>query len=369
MKITLLIDALNSGGAQRQMCMLAVLLKEHGHDIEVLTYYDLNFFRDIIDQYNIKRSCVFSKNKLSRIFKVRKAIRKRKPDIVIAYLEMPSLLAELAGLPFRKWKLIVSERNTDSQSCLRTKIKFFFHRFADRIVPNSNSQQKFIENNAPRLANKTKTIINCVDADHFAPTQSNKSSGPLKILIVGSFRPQKNPFKLLEALKILKENKPNFDFVVKWYGNKNLNICDSVDHYYSDIIDYVNNNSLQDVFKPYEPVGNLAPVYQNSDVFCLPSLHEGCPNVIGEAMACGMPVLASNVCDNAILVEEGVNGFLFDPNNPNDIASVIYKFSDLNEKDMQKMGINSRDKALSLLSKESFINNYTNLCKEILNNA
>ena len=52
-----------------------------------------------------------------------------------------------------------------------------------------------------------------------------------------------------------------------------------------------------------------------------PSLYEGLPNVVCEALAAGMPVLVSNVCDHPLLVADGERGFLFDPADPGSIRA------------------------------------------------
>jgi glycosyltransferase involved in cell wall biosynthesis len=55
----------------------------------------------------------------------------------------------------------------------------------------------------------------------------------------------------------------------------------------------------------------MAVVYAAADVVVLPSLWEGFPNVVLEAMAAGKPVIASDIADNRRIVKDGVNGFLF----------------------------------------------------------
>jgi glycosyltransferase involved in cell wall biosynthesis len=60
-----------------------------------------------------------------------------------------------------------------------------------------------------------------------------------------------------------------------------------------------------------------------SDVLCLPSLNEGLPNVALEAMACGLPVVASRVGGVPEIVHEGVNGFLVAPSDPNALAEAL----------------------------------------------
>jgi glycosyltransferase involved in cell wall biosynthesis len=62
---------------------------------------------------------------------------------------------------------------------------------------------------------------------------------------------------------------------------------------------------------------------QRHDALIHPSLYEGLPNAVCEALAAGLPVLISNVCDHPLLVVEGERGFLFDPSDPLSIAMSI----------------------------------------------
>ncbi len=67
MKLTCLIDSLGSGGAQRQMAMLAVCLKERGLDVSILTYHPADFFLPLIREAGIAYQCVHSNSPLQRV--------------------------------------------------------------------------------------------------------------------------------------------------------------------------------------------------------------------------------------------------------------------------------------------------------------
>ena len=84
--------------------------------------------------------------------------------------------------------------------------------------------------------------------------------------------------------------------------------------------------------------------YQISSALILPSIYEGFPNVVCEALACGLPVLISDVCDNHLFVDRN-NGYLFDPNDPTDIANKIISFIKLESNKKNEMSINSRKKS------------------------
>jgi len=371
MKILCLIDSLNSGGAQRQLCMLAVLLKERSYDVEVLTYYDYDFYRYFLDKANIPHTTVAASNKLGRIVAVRKAIRHQKPDVVIAYMGTPSLFAELAGLPKRDFALIVSERSSNFRENFATKRRFFFHRLSDAVVCNSFTQTKFIAKTAPWLVKRTTTIINCVDICKFKPAdvQTPADNEPISILVIGNFRPEKNPLALVEAVRIVNQNLPQ-KVTVDWYGNnwfKNGSPTKDSELYLK-IHKFIKDNKLDDVFRLHNYVSDITPLYQSATAFCLPSLYEGCSNVIGEAMACGKPILASNVSDNPRLVKDGENGFLFNPANPQDIANAILRFSKQSPAQWKHMGQISRQRAEKMLSPDVFVNKYIELIEQVTAN-
>jgi glycosyltransferase involved in cell wall biosynthesis len=87
------------------------------------------------------------------------------------------------------------------------------------------------------------------------------------------------------------------------------------------------------------------------DALILPSLWEGLPNVVCEALAAGLPVLASDVSDNARLVQHGVTGFIFDPKQPDAIANAISQFAVLDQDTRARFGRAARafaEKELSL---------------------
>ena len=71
------------------------------------------------------------------------------------------------------------------------------------------------------------------------------------------------------------------------------------------------------------PIAEMAPVYQEADIFVLTSECEGAPNVLLEAMACGLPVVADNVGGVPELVRHGRDGFLVEPNNDESLVAAL----------------------------------------------
>jgi len=74
-------------------------------------------------------------------------------------------------------------------------------------------------------------------------------------------------------------------------------------------------------------VQDPAPLYRKADVFVLTSDHEGTPNVILEAMACGLPVVATAVGGVPDLVQDGVTGFLCAPRDTAGIVAALARLA------------------------------------------
>ena len=129
--------------------------------------------------------------------------------------------------------------------------------------------------------------------------------------------------------------------------------------------DLVDKLDLSDYIELCDQVENPLYVYHNSDIFCLPSLYEGYPNVICEAMACGLPIVCSNVCDNPLIVENGVGGFLFNPISEENIANALELMINLSKEDKLNMSRHNRRCVVERNSSVVFLDKYLALMKKL----
>lgn len=371
-RVTLIIDDLGSGGAQRQLVMLAPGLKDRGHHVEVLVYQRGDFFTSELVEAGVPVTLVPFRNKLHIIYSVRKAIMESSPDVVITFLQGPSILAELARLPRRKFSLITSERVLDTTGrSMRRSVRYRLHRLADAVVSNSHSQRQHMIEAFPRLEDRTHVIVNGVDLERFAPAKPllTSRSAELRMLVLARFAQQKNPFGLLDAVEIIRREHPQLDVVVDWYGDYktpgNPPITRQRD-FPIGLEETIAQYSLQDKFRLHRAVKNVEQLYHAADVVCLPSFSEGTANVICEAMACGIPLLVSRVSDNIKLVVEEQNGLLFDPLSPRDIADTIVRFAAKPYDIRQRMGLTGRKMAETTLSPDVLVDSYISLMEKVV---
>ena len=293
-------------------------------------------------------------NKYKRYFAIKRYIKEFRPDTVVSYSPSTSMITCLMKFLENKFKLIVSERNTTQKNTWREKIRFFLYKWADVIVPNSNAQGRFIKENFANLSGKVKVITNFVDTDKFSSSGEEISiHDTTNIVCVGRLVPQKNIIRFIESVSRIVNDGHKIH--IDWFGQN------WGDNYSKEVKQKIEGNNLCSIFEFHQASSCIEKEYQKGDVFCLPSLYEGFPNVLCEAMSCGKPVLCSRVCDNPTIVSEGENGLMFNPLDVNNMAEVIEKYINLSEEKKKDMAITSRKIAVDMFSKKSFINKYISI--------
>lgn len=353
MKILLITESLGSGGAERQLTGLAVLLKSRGYNVKVITYLDWQFYEPFLRQhkvdYELRPELL---NRVKRVFYLVKILRHESPDVVISYLPSVNISMCLARI-FYPCDLIVSERSHTMNFDWKIKIRYNVYRIAKWIVPNSVSEADNIREHFSFLRKKIKPIPNFVDVEHFCPLLDKKVNDIPIILCVGRLIPSKNVLRLIEAAKILVENKMKFKII--WIGNQ-YDI-----QYLAEVKNKITQYDLNDVFLLKDQTDDILNEYQRADYFCLPTLYEGYPNVICEAMSCGLPVICSNICENPKIVKDGINGFLFNPFCIEDIVKSIIKMLSLDPFLLDEIRKNNRNSIIKNNSSNCFVENYINL--------
>lgn len=347
-RVTLVIDDLGPGGAQRQLAQLAAGLRRRGHEVVVLTYRRGDFFAGALAEAGVPMVRAPSRNRLHLAFAMRAAIRRSAPDAVLAFLPGPSALAELAGLPRRRFAVAASELVLDTSGWSpRRALRYALHRLADAVVSNSHAQRERMLELAPVLAGRASVIVNGTDTERFAPGDPPDGSAPgrLRLLVPARIRPQKNPLGLLQALDLLRREQPELDITVDWYGEATTG--ESVRNarraaWRRALEEEIARRELGDRFRLREPVEDVVPLYHAADALCLPSFAEGVANAICEAMACGLPVLASRVSDTPRLVDDGRTGFLFDPRSSAEMAEAIARLAAMPPAERRAMGLAGR---------------------------
>ena len=158
---------------------------------------------------------------------------------------------------------------------------------------------------------------------------------PQYFLYVGRFAPEKNLLFLLEAYRRYRQMHPaGWGLVLVGDGPQR----DQLRH-------AATAHGLTGVVWPgYKQFDQLPPYYSLAGCFVLPSILEPWGLVMNEAMACGLPVIASRRCGSAAdLVQEGRNGFTFEPTDSGQLAELMGRVGALSDAQLAAMGLASRE--------------------------
>lgn len=333
MKVCLIINSLEAGGAERVLSLLANHWSRH-HDVHVITFrapgvepfYPLSPTIALHQLGREKRLRFWQKawRVLPSAFKLRQTVRFIRPDCIISFVDLMNVFSLLAlrGLGIRH---IVSERIDPTEHKINLLLKIFrriIYPWAYKIVIQGSYIAPYFQNYG-----SISVIPNPIVAP---PLQFKQAEKNLKIITIGRLVPQKNHACLIQAFAAIADNYP--DWTVDIFGEG---------------ADY---ESLRRLIKQLHMTnrihlrGKTSDVYaelNRSSIFVFPSLYEGFPNALAEAMAVGLPVVASDIPGNQELIQNGVNGVLF---KKRDISDLALKLSDLIDNESLRLTLGKKAK-------------------------
>jgi glycosyltransferase involved in cell wall biosynthesis len=206
------------------------------------------------------------------------------------------------------------------------------------------------------------TIYNCLDLDVFRPSPIAQASNAVRFIVAASYQPRKNPLGLVKALRLALDAEPNLKLEVDWYGGFPVGSDGDPDRRHLNEAQRLSRELAVDhILHLHDKESQIVSRYQAATAVLLPSLAEGLPNTLCEGMACGLPVLAGRIGDAGILVQDSMNGLLFDPQSPQDMARALLQFCRLNPQTRAQMGTRSRELAEKLFSPAAAVRAYENL--------
>lgn len=297
-RIFLLISNLTGGGAQRVVSVLSKGLSSHFNLYLILhdgNRVDYSYCGQVVDlETPVKKSMLAKVSAFfRRTWKVRNLKKTLQPVAVISFLESSNFVNLLAG---KKGKTIISVRNYKSQQnrSLLGKIYHIFIRKlymkSDLIIVPSEGIKADLGDFFKLKKKKIKVIFNPYDFNYII----NETQEPLEswardifnnpvVVSVGSLSRQKGQWHLIRAFQEVSKRLPDLRLLILGEGNLRPYLEQLVFGY-----------GLQSSIKLPGFVKNPFKLISRAKLFILPSLFEGFPNALVEAMACSVPVIASD---------------------------------------------------------------------------
>jgi len=330
MRILFFIGGLGIGGTERQIAQLALGLAQFDHQITLVTLYpggqnsiwledqdkDKPFILSFYDRKTSNSLFTFFRL-IWAVPRLRLLARKERIDVLYSSLYMTNLVAWFACLGLKNTRLVWGIRASDMALNYKRSVPFKFCSWVSSSVPlviaNSMTGLAYHETQGYK-AKRHVVVFNGIDTDRFKPEQKTRERiralwgiKPKEKLIgtVGRLDPVKGFDTFIKAAALLAKERKDVRFVC---------VGDGPESYKSELIALSYNLGLSGRLIWTGSLDDMPAVCNAFDLLSSSSTGEGFPNVIGEAMACDVPCVVTDVGDSAWIV--GDTGVVVTPRDP-----------------------------------------------------
>lgn len=369
-KVCFLIPALDAGGAERVMLNLlrsldrsrftpllvllvkkGILLSDLPSDIRIRTVRgDKNgFFFKLLDSYRIA-----------------KLLNEERPDLIISFMWYTNAVTLFSRFIRRiKINIIISERTSTVSyedflsNFIRGVVIRFLYPFADTIIAPSYGIKRKLVNNSGISKEKVIVIHNPVDIRTIRVKAEEGlehtwyQGGKNTLIAVGRLRREKGFAYLLRTVSLLSSEGIDCKLVILGEGKERKNLQD-----------LVNKLRIEDKVFLAGFQSNPYKYLSRSTIFVLSSLYEGFPNVLLEAMALGVPSIATR-CQTGPeeIVTDGIDGLLVPPADEKALADAVRRL--LLDEDLRKRLGEAGEKRAEDFSSDKIVKEYEALIEGI----
>ncbi len=368
LRVGFLIGNLNSGGAERQLSELATGMAARGHVVEIFCYNTdgEGAYDQYVQDHGVILHRLKGKSRGHKVRDIRAWVKAFQPQVLHGVMKRASSLAVLANLPWRRCGLVVSDYSTATYAPTKPSLwgaLVLFH-LADWVVTETVMNRNSLQRLAPTLKWKLMVIRNGVDDARFAPAPRGEKE-VFRFLSVGTVSEVKNPVRLVEAVRILRQQTDR-RFVVDWVGRHSVHSNQPPTKAYVKAHQLIDEYGLQNLITFKGPSASVVDEYRTADALVHVSVQEGIPNAVVEGMACGLPIVVSRISDLPLIVEAGKNGITCDPFDPQDMARAMKVMLEFPISDRYAMGDRSHKLAGEWFGLERFISEHETLYRNIV---
>ncbi|MBI9079548.1 MAG: glycosyltransferase [Pseudodesulfovibrio sp.] len=311
MKIMFLVRSLHVGGAERQLVAVANGLATKGYDVAVAQYYSGGSLEhDLVNVQLIDLKKTGRWDILGFCQRLISSVRLFGPDVMYSFLGTSNIIAATLKPFWKNTRVVWSVRASDMDYSHYDRLARFSNwlearlaRFADGIIANSRAG---IAHAIGRGMNREiMTVVpNGIDTDCFRLNKEGVSSlrqqwkvaeNEVLVGLVARIDPMKDHETFLRAVRIVADADSHVRFVCVGGG----------EHAFVEKVRTLSEElGLGDFLTWAGELDYMNPAYNALDICCLSSMTEGFPNVVGEAMSCGVPCVVTDVGDAAFIVGE-----------------------------------------------------------------
>jgi glycosyltransferase involved in cell wall biosynthesis len=317
LRVMLLTSSLHYGGAERQVVELAKHLDRQRFEPMICC---LDGTRTLFDVNPSPTPIVMARRRAKfdpvPFAQVAWTLWRRSIDVVHCFLFDAEVIGRLAGRLINVPAIIASERNSDYPPMpVKDRIHRLTRACVDLMIANSYAGKRYAVGHLGFDPEQVAVVHNAVDTDRFTPGDRaiprHRLGIPANAPVVGMFaslKEQKNHAMYFRVARRILDRLPNTWFLcvsyLPWYpwGHR------TEDAYQASLRELFEAVGLGDRMKILTDRNDVDRLYQACDLTLLTSCREGTPNVVLESMASGVPVIATDVADNALILDATSGG-------------------------------------------------------------
>lgn len=337
LKICYLAGTLGQGGAERQLFYALRALRLNGATPRVLCLDQGAFWEEPIKQLGVAVTWLGQhRSRLKRLCRIVKELKQDPPDIFQSQHFYTNAYVRLAALPFHCAAIGALRSNGvfDLRESGRIGGQLNL-RLPKILVANSESAIRYARSRGLSQS-RLFFLSNVVDTERFKPGPCGFAN-PTTLLAVGRLTREKRFDRFLSILHSLRqEHGLNVRGLIVGATRGDQDLRPQLEQQAEAL------GLLPDGVEFRGSIADMPSIYQQAAVCVLTSDHEGTPNVLLEAMACGLPVVATKVGGVPEIVQHGVTGFLLPPEN---VAGQVSAIFDLVRKPELRIEMGNRARA------------------------
>jgi glycosyltransferase involved in cell wall biosynthesis len=324
MKILFFVRDLGIGGTQRQLALLAAGLARRGHDVAVAVLYGGGALEALLGKSGARLLAIGKSSRWQAVVplaRLRRVFQKERPEVVYAFLPTQTTLAALLLSRRLKTKLVFGIRaagvrldHYDALTALMYRCEAWLSRRADLVIVNARAAcADAVARGFPR--GRIVVVSNGIDTDAMQPDAAaglalrrmwGLANNAFVVGCVARLDPMKNHATLLKAAAAFARHHSDARLVCIGEGSS---------AYRAELEALANSLGLADRVIWAGDIRDVKAAYNSFDITTLSSsFGEGFPNAVAEAMACGIPVVATDVGDVRSII--GTLGEVVPPDDP-----------------------------------------------------
>lgn len=356
--IDFLITGMDYGGAETQIKALALNLKKRDWPIRVITLMEPVAFMDEFAEAQIPLlSLSIKRGNFAMLpialWRLTQLLRQNQTEILHAHMVHANFLARLVRLFYPQLKVLITTAHNKYEGGKVIDILYKYTDFLSNFNTNVSEEaaQRYIDDGLTK-ASKMRFIYNGIDTHRFSLQHAKKTTEAFQWLAVGRLDQQKDYPNLFAALAQIKQ-----PFMMTILGQGPL---------LADLQQQVTALNLTDKIKFLGVKSNVEQFMNQADGFVLPSAWEGFGLVVAEALACELPVVATDCGGPAEIVGlDEQAGYIVPAKDSNALAVAMVKLMSLSLEKRMLMGQCGRQRMIERFGLESIVNQWEQLYFEL----